>query len=245
LHEVPLDACVADTQGALGYALQQNLYNEFLSRGIRKQVVTLVTQVEVDPTDPAFQNPSKPIGSFMDKETAERRSKENGWVVVEDAGRGWRRVVPSPEPIRIVEGEVIKSLVKADIITIAAGGGGIPIIVDERGNLRGVAAVIDKDIAAALLANVVQAELFLISTSIPRVMLDFQKPTERAVDHMTLAEAKQYMDEGSHFVKGSMMPKMQAVINFLENGGKKAIITTPENIGRALAGDAGTTITVE
>ena len=244
LHEVPLDACVADTQGSLGYALQQNLYNEFLSRGIKKQVVTLVTQVEVDVNDPAFQSPSKPIGSFMDKETAERRSKENGWEVVEDAGRGWRRVVPSPKPIRIIESDIIKGLAKKDIITIAAGGGGIPVIVNEEGSLSGVAAVIDKDIASALLANAINAELFLISTSIPRVMLNFKQPNERAVDQMTLAEAKQYMAEGTHFVKGSMMPKMQAVINFLENGGKKAIITTPENIGKALAGNAGTTITL-
>jgi carbamate kinase len=227
----------------LGYALQQNLYNEFLSRGIKKQVVTIVTQVEVAANDPAFQNPSKPIGSFMDKGTAERRSRENGWQVVEDAGRGWRRVVPSPEPIRIIEGEVIKNLVKEGVITIAAGGGGVPIVVDERGHLSGIAAVIDKDIASALLASSIQAELFLISTSISRVKLNFHQPNERAIDYMTLAEAKQYMAEGTHFVEGSMMPKMQAVINFLENGGKKAIITTPENIGKALAGNAGTTIT--
>jgi carbamate kinase len=245
LHEVPLDACVADTQGALGYALQQNLYNEFLSRGIHKQVVTLVTQVEVDPNDPAFQNPSKPIGSFMDQETAVRRSQQNGWDVVEDAGRGWRRVVPSPEPKRIIEADIIKHLVSEDIITIAAGGGGIPVIVGDQGNLIGVAAVIDKDIASAMLATAIQAELFLISTSINRVRINFHQPNEKALDHITLAQAKQYMAEGTHFVKGSMMPKMQAVINFLENGGQRAIITTPENIGKALAGNAGTTITLD
>jgi carbamate kinase len=244
LHEVPLDACVADTQGALGYALQQNLYNEFLSRGINKQVVTLVTQVEVDADDPAFKNPSKPVGSFMDEETAVRRSKQNGWAIAEDAGRGWRRVVPSPEPKRIIETEVIKYLVREDIITIAAGGGGIPVVVDEKGELRGVEGVVDKDIASALLAADINADLFLISTSIERVVLNFQKPNERPIDNMTLEEAKQYMYEGIHFVKGSMKPKMQAVINFLENGGKRAIITTPENIGKALAGNAGTTITV-
>lgn len=245
LHEVPLDAAVADTQGALGYALQQNLYNEFLERGFKKQVVTIVTQVEVDPHDPAFQDPCKPIGAFMDQETAEKRHRENGWDVAEDAGRGWRRVVPSPEPLRIIESDIIKSLVSQDIITIAAGGGGIPVVVGEDGALRGVAAVIDKDIASALLANAINAELFLISTSINRVHLDFKKPTERAIDHMTLSEAKHYMAEGTHFVKGSMMPKMQAVINFLENGGKRAIITLPENIGDALAGNAGTTITLD
>lgn len=244
LHEVPLDACVADTQGALGYALQQNLYNEFLSRGIKKQVVTLVTQVEVNPNDPAFENPSKPVGSFMDEETAFRRSKMNGWQVMEDAGRGWRRVVPSPEPIRIIEAEIIKSLVKADVVTIAAGGGGIPVTVDSQGRLRGVEGVVDKDIASALLASAINADLFLISTSIERVMLNYHQPNERALDHITLAEAKKYMAEGIHFVKGSMKPKMQAIINFLETGGKRAIVTTPENIGKALAGNAGTTITV-
>jgi carbamate kinase len=180
----------------------------------------------------------------MDEETAVRRSQQNGWAVMEDAGRGWRRVVPSPEPIRIIEAEVIKSLVKADIITIAAGGGGIPVIVDSQGRLQGVEGVVDKDIASALLASAINADLFLISTSIERVMLNFQQPNERAVDYMTLAEAKEYMAEGVHFVKGSMKPKMQAVINFLENGGKRAIITTPDNIGKALAGNAGTTITV-
>lgn len=244
LHEVPLDACVADTQGALGYALQQNLYNEFLSRGIKKQVVTLVTQVEVDGNDPAFQNPSKPVGSFMDEETAVRRSKKNGWAIAEDAGRGWRRVVPSPEPKRIIEADVIKYLVEKDIITIAAGGGGIPVVVGKDGQLRGVEGVVDKDIVSAMLASALNADLFLISTSIERVRLYFHQPNERAVDHMTLAEAKGYMEEGIHFVKGSMKPKMQAVINFLEKGGKRAIITTPENIGDALAGNAGTTITV-
>jgi carbamate kinase len=220
------------------------LYNEFLSRGINKQVVTLVTQVEVDADDPAFKNPSKPVGSFMDEETAVRRSKQNGWAIAEDAGRGWRRVVPSPEPKRIIETEVIKYLVREDIITIAAGGGGIPVVVDEKGELRGVEGVVDKDIASALLAADINADLFLISTSIERVVLNFQKPNERPIDNMTLEEAKQYMYEGIHFVKGSMKPKMQAVINFLENGGKRAIITTPENIGKALAGNAGTTITV-
>jgi carbamate kinase len=244
LHEVPLDVCVADTQGALGYALQQNLYNDFLSRGIQKQVVTVVTQVEVDTDDPAFQNPSKPIGSFMDEETAARRSRENGWQVVEDAGRGWRRVVASPEPKHIVEAEIIQHLVKDGVITIAAGGGGIPVIRDDQGRLQGVAAVIDKDVASALLANAIGANLFLISTSIERVMLNFNQPNEQALDHITLAEAKHYLDEGVHFVKGSMKPKMQAVINFLENGGQRAIITTPENIGKALAGEAGTTITL-
>jgi carbamate kinase len=244
LHEVPLDACVADTQGSLGYALQQNLYNEFQSLGLDKEVVTLVTQVEVAADDPAFAEPSKPVGGFMDKTTAVARQQNRGWDIAEDAGRGWRRVVASPQPRRIVEAALIKQLLANGTIVISAGGGGIPVVRDERGFLHGVPAVIDKDIASALLATAVNADLLLISTSIEKVMLHFKQPNERALDHMTLAEAKQYMAEGIHFAKGSMGPKMEAVINFLENGGQKAIITTPENIPAALRGEAGTTIKV-
>ena len=242
LHEVPLDACVADTQGSLGYALQQNLYNEFQALGLDKQVVTLVTQVAVAEDDPAFAEPSKPIGGFMDENTAVNRQQTLGWHIAEDAGRGWRRVVASPEPKQIIEAELIQQLLANGTVVIAAGGGGIPVVRDESGSLRGVPAVIDKDIASALLATAVQADLLLISTSIEKVLLNFKQPNERAVDQMTLAEAKQYMAEGIHFAKGSMGPKMQAVINFLEHGGQKAIITTPENIPAALRGEAGTTI---
>ncbi len=242
LHEVPLEACVADTQGSLGYALQQNLYNEFRALGISKEVVTLVTQVEVDRDDPAFAEPSKPIGGFMDETTAVVRQETLGWQVAEDAGRGWRRVVASPEPRRIIEANLIQQLLQSGAVVIAAGGGGIPVVRDADGFLHGVAAVIDKDIASALLATAVGADLLLISTSIAKVMLYFNQPQERAVDQMSLAEAKQYMAEGIHFAKGSMGPKMQAVISFLENGGQQAIITTPENIPAALRGEAGTRI---
>ncbi|NOZ72552.1 MAG: carbamate kinase [Chloroflexi bacterium] len=243
LHEVPLDVCGADTQGAIGYALQQNLYNHFIDMGIDKDVATVVTQVEVSADDPAFQNPSKPIGSFMDKEQAMKRREQDGWDVVEDAGRGWRRVVASPLPKRIVEEPAVKKLISDGIIVITVGGGGIPVVADEKGKLHGVAAVIDKDFASSLLAVRLKADVFIISTAVEKVALNFGKPNEKWLDHMTLAEAKAYLAEGIHFAKGSMAPKIQAVINFLEAGGEKAIITNPDNITRALAGETGTIIT--
>ncbi|HXV41937.1 MAG TPA: carbamate kinase, partial [Anaerolineae bacterium] len=242
LHEVPLDVCGADSQGAIGYALQQNLYNYFRQLGIPKQAVTVVTQVEVSRDDPAFQNPTKPIGSFMDETQAQRRHEE-GWSMVEDAGRGWRRVVPSPLPQRIVEVEVIKELIAAGVVVIGVGGGGIPVVADEQGNLRGIAAVIDKDHASALLANAIDADLFIISTAVEKVALNYGKPNQEWLDHLTLAQAKVYLAEGGHFARGSMAPKIQAVVNFLERGGREAIITNPENLERALAGETGTRIT--
>lgn len=244
LHEIPLDVCGADTQGAIGYALQQNLYNHFLSRGIDKQVATVVTQVEVDRDDPAFSDPSKPIGSFMDEPTAERRQNEDGWVVVEDAGRGWRRVVASPLPKRIVEEKAVKQLLDAGIIVITVGGGGIPVFPDEYGHLHGVPAVIDKDFASSLLASNIGAELLVITTAVEKVALYFGRPEQRWLDHMTLSEAKQYLNEGIHFARGSMAPKIQAAINFLEDGGSKVVITDPPNIEKAIRGKTGTTITV-
>ena len=242
LHEVPLDYCGADTQGAIGYMLQQNLINDFHQRGIDKNVVTLVTQVEVDRNDPAFQSPSKPIGSFMDEDEAKRRRDEEGWDIKEDAGRGWRRVVASPQPKRIVELEVIKSLLDAGVVTIAVGGGGIPVITNEAGDLEGIAAVIDKDLASALLASQVDADMLLISTAVEKVALNFGTPEQRWVDQFTLEEVKQYLDEGGHFAEGSMAPKMRAVVQFLEAGGKEALITNPENLERAVAGETGTRI---
>jgi carbamate kinase len=245
LHEVPLDVCGADTQGAIGYSLQQNLYNHFIDMGIDRNVATVVTQVEVDVNDPAFQNPSKPIGSFMDKDQAMKRKEQDGWDVVEDAGRGWRRVVASPRPKRIVEEPAVKQLIRAGMIVITVGGGGIPVVADENGKLRGVPAVIDKDFASSLLAIRLNVDVFIISTAVEKVALNFGKPNEQWLDHMTLAEAKAYLAEGKHFAKGSMAPKIQAVINFLEAGGEKAIITDPPNITRALAGETGTIITRE
>lgn len=242
LHEIPLDVCGADTQGAIGYALQQNLFNEFKELGINKSAVTVVTQVEVAADDPAFQNPSKPIGSFMDEEQAMRRRDNEGWDVVEDAGRGWRRVVASPKPMRIIEEDAIKQLIDAGVVVITVGGGGIPVVTNADGELEGIAAVIDKDFASSLLASNIGAELFIISTAVEKVALNFGKPDQVWLDTMTLAEAKAYLAEGVHFAKGSMAPKIQAAINFLEKGGKEVIITDPPNIERALAGQTGTHI---
>jgi carbamate kinase len=240
MHEVPLDVCGADTQGAIGYALQQNLQNELRHRGIKKSVATVVTQVLVDREDPAFKNPSKPIGGFMDEPEAKRREKDMKWNVVEDAGRGWRRVVASPLPKEIVEIEAIKALINAGVIVISTGGGGIPVVRNNAGNLEGVAAVIDKDFGSSLLANNVNAELFVISTAVEKAALNFGKPDQKWLDKLTVADAKKYLAEGTHFAKGSMAPKIQAIIRFLEGGGKQALITNPENIGRALKSETGT-----
>lgn len=242
MHEVPLDVCGADSQGAIGYALQQNLQNELKRRGINKPVATVVTQVLVDGNDPAFKNPSKPIGGFMEQAEAKRREKEMGWTVVEDAGRGWRRVVASPLPKEIVEIEAIRALISAGVIVISTGGGGIPVIRNAQGDLEGVAAVIDKDFGSSLLAHNVGAEVFVISTAVEKAALNFGKPDQKWLDKITLAEAKQHLAEGSHFAKGSMAPKVQAIVRFLEAGGKQAVITNPENIGRALKGETGTWI---
>lgn len=241
LHEVPLDYCGADSQGAIGYMFQQALYNEFAQRGVEKQAVTVVTQVLVDRADPAFESPSKPIGSFMDEPTASQRAESEGWVVVEDAGRGWRRVVPSPLPTRIIQRQAINELVEAEFVVIAVGGGGIPVVEDDQGMLTGVEAVIDKDFASALLASQIGADLFLISTAVPQIALNYNKPDQQWLDRMTLGEAKEYLQQG-HFAKGSMAPKVQAIIDYLEAGGKEALVTDPDNIERALAGETGTRI---
>lgn len=242
MHEVPLDVCGADSQGAIGYALQQTLQNELHHRGIKKNVATVVTQVLVDKNDKAFQNPSKPIGSFMDESEAKRREKDMGWSVVEDAGRGWRRVVASPLPKEVVELETVKTLLNAGVVVVTVGGGGIPVIDKGNGDYAGTAAVIDKDFASSLLAQEIKADLFLISTAVEKVAINFGKPNQKWLDKMTLAEAKQYLAEGVHFAKGSMAPKIQAIIWYLEAGGKQALITNPENIGRALKGETGTWI---
>jgi carbamate kinase len=242
LHEVPLDVCDADTQGAIGYELQQNLGHDFRRLRIDRQAVTVVTQVEVDPDDPAFAHPSKPIGSFMDEAQAKERAEQEGWVVREDAGRGWRRVVASPRPLRIVEERAIKALLREDFVVITVGGGGIPVVTDENGDLHGVAAVIDKDFASAMLAITLRADVFMISTTVDRVALAWGRPEQRWVDQLTLAEAKAYLAEGTHFAPGSMAPKIEACIEFLEHGGGEAVITDPEHMERALAGEAGTRI---
>jgi len=242
LHEVPLDVCGADTQGAIGYELQQALGNDFGRLGIDRHAVTVVTQVEVDPNDPAFQHPSKPIGTFMDEDRARRRREEDGWDVVEDAGRGWRRVVASPKPIRIVEEAAVASLIADGFVVITVGGGGIPVVRDGSGCLHGVAAVIDKDYASSLLATAIGADVFLISTAVEQVALDWGKPEQRWIDSMTAAEARTRLAEGRHFMPGSMAPKIEACLGFLDRGGHEAIITTPEAMERAIHEGAGTHI---
>jgi carbamate kinase len=242
MHEIPLDVCGADSQGAIGYALQQTLQNELYQRKIKKSVATVITQVLVDKNDSAFKNPSKPIGSFMDEAEAQRRKSEMNWSIVEDAGRGWRRVVASPLPKEVVELDTVKALLYAGVVVITVGGGGIPVVDVGGGQYQGVAAVIDKDYASSLLAREVNADLFLISTAVEKVALNFGKPDQKWLDRMSLAEAKQYLAEGTHFAKGSMAPKIQAILWYLEAGGKQALITSPENIGRALRGETGTWI---
>ncbi len=242
LHEVPLDYCGADTQGAIGYMFQKALHNEFKRRGLDKNAATVVTQTIVSKDDPAFQNPTKPIGSFMDEEDAKTRAAKEGWTVVEDAGRGWRRVVPSPKPMEIVEAPVIDALISAGIIVVGVGGGGIPVVEADDGTIKGVDAVIDKDFGSSLLAVNLKADLFVISTAVEKVALNFNTPDVVWLDQMTVAEAKHYIEEG-HFAPGSMLPKVQAIIKYLESGGKKALITDPAHIGEALEGKTGTWIT--
>ncbi len=241
LHPIPMDYAGADTQGAIGYMGQKALYNEFKKRGMTKQAVTVVTQVEVSADDPAFEKPTKPVGSFLDEATAKERMETLGQTFVEDAGRGWRQVVPSPKPMRIVEVDAIQDLIEAGFTVIAVGGGGIPVVTKETGDLRGVEAVIDKDFASGLLAKTINADLLIISTAVEKVAINFGKENEQWLDKMTVAEAEQYIEEG-HFAAGSMLPKVQAIIKFLKEGGKEALITDPPNIQRALNGETGTWI---
>jgi carbamate kinase len=241
LHQVPLESCVADTQGAIGYQVEQTLMNELRSRGLGKQMAAVVTQVVVDPADPAFQNPSKPIGPFYTEEDARHHQEKDGWAGREDAGRGWRRVVPSPRPLEIVEEESIKLLLDNDVIVIAVGGGGIPVVRRESGELEGCAAVIDKDAASSLIASHLKADLFVISTGVDKVALNFGKPNQRFLDRMTVSETLRYMEEG-HFAAGSMLPKIEAAVEFLKNGGKEVIITQPHLLEDAIKGTNGTRI---
>jgi len=242
MHPVPLVSCDADTQGALGYQIQQALHNEFELRGIRKDAVTIVTQVEVDSSDPAFSNPAKPIGSFYGPEQIERiRNEHPDWVVVEDSNRGYRRVVPSPMPKGIVEIEAIERLVQSGFTVIAVGGGGIPVTKDDNGKYTGINAVIDKDHASGMLANRLNADVFIISTAVPNVCINFGKPDEMKLGEIDASELKKLRNEG-HFAPGSMLPKIEAVLTYLDKGGKKAIITTPDNILKAVRNEAGTRI---
>ena len=240
--EVPVDFADADTQGAIGYMFQRALYNEFKRRGLRRKVVTVITQVLVDRDDPALGDPTKPIGGYMDEETAHSLAAKLGWVVKEDSGRGWRRVVGSPKPRRIIEQDIIRSLVGEGHIVIACGGGGIPVVENPDGTLDGLEAVIDKDFAAALLAHELDADLFVVSTGVEKVAINYNRPDQQWLDHITAADARRLLQEGQ-FPAGSMGPKIEAIISFLEPGGdRRAIITNPRNLGRALAGATGTHI---
>lgn len=241
LHTVPLDSCVADTQGAIGYQLQKALGNELNLLGMDLDVATVVTQVLVDDSDPSFSNPTKPIGSFMQKEEAEYHRDNDGWAVVEDAGRGWRRVVASPEPKEIIESGTIRKLIDSGVIVIAAGGGGIPVVREEDGLLYGREAVVDKDLAAALLAKQIGADMFVISTAVEKVCLNYNKSNEKKLDTITVKEAREYMAEG-HFAPGSMLPKMKAITDFVSSTGGLGLITDPAHLYDALYSDAGTKI---
>jgi carbamate kinase len=241
VHLTPLDIIGADTQGSIGYMISQALGNEFRRRGIDRPIVSVVTQVLVDRADPGFQNPTKGIGGFTTEEKA-RVFEDAGWRVIEDAGRGWRRVIASPIPLRIVELDAIRALVEQEFIVIAVGGGGIPVVEDEEGNQVGTRAVIDKDRATSLLAQELKVDLFLISTAVSQVAINFNEPNQQWLDRMTAAEARRYQAEG-HFKPGSMGPKVEAVLSFLDaHPTGKALITDPPNIANALDGQGGTWI---
>ncbi len=221
LFELPLDVIVTFTQGSIGYYIQQNLYNIFMANGLTKQVVTLVTQVEVDRNDPAFSKPSKPIGSYCDKKRMQQLSKL-GWPMIEKQGKGWRRLVASPWPQRIIEQDLIRELLAAGHVIIACGGGGVPVSPDSQGRLRGVQAIVDKDFTSALLAANLGAELFIISTAVDRAALNYGRSNQVWLDEISLPEAMQYLEEG-HFGMGSMEPKIRAAINFIKTGGAKIL----------------------
>lgn len=240
---LPLGICVADTEGGMGYMIEQSLQNRLRKEKIKRDVVTIVTQVIVNKDDPSIKNPSKFVGQFYDYNTARKFARERGWRVKKDSDRGWRRVVASPIPIEIVEARQIKILVDKRVIVIAAGGGGIPIYIEENGDFEGVDAVIDKDRASAILAKSIGAELLLILTGVDNVALNFGKLDQKILGEVKYKEMKKYLDQG-HFPPGSMGPKVEAALGFLEMGGKKVIITSIENAYEAVMGNAGTIITV-
>jgi carbamate kinase len=241
---MPMFVCGADSQGGLGFLLQQALSNALLQAGIDRAVAAVVTQVLVDPEDPAFANPTKPIGPFYDESQARLLEQENGWTVVQDSGRGWRRVVPSPRPLEVVEWPAIKALLDAGVLVIAVGGGGIPVVREESGELHGVDAVIDKDRASDLLGRLVGADTLMIVTQIEKVFVRFGQPDSEALDVLPASRARQLLASGE-FPPGSMGPKIEAALGFLDHGGREVIITDPGSILAAVAGEAGTRIVAE
>lgn len=238
---MPFPECGAMSQGYIGYHLQNGIHNEMQKRGINKCVATVVTQVLVDEKDPAFQKPSKPIGAFYTKEQAEKIHEEKGYTMVEDAGRGYRQVVPSPKPVDVIEKEAVKTLISAGHVVITVGGGGIPVI-EKDGKLVGTPAVIDKDFASAKLAELIDADMLIILTAVDRVAINWGKPDQKSLEHMTVAEAEQYCKEG-HFAPGSMLPKVQAAISFAKSG-HKTIIASLENAKDVIVGKSGTAVTL-
>jgi carbamate kinase len=238
---LPLGISVADTEGGMGYMIEQSLQNRLRAEKINRHVVTLITQMIVDANDPAINNPTKFIGQFYSEEQSREFEQSRAWAMKKDADRGWRRVVPSPTPIKVVEAATLEKLVFEGIIVIAGGGGGIPVYIDENGNYEGMDAVIDKDLASAVIGNEIGADILAILTSIDKVAINFRKPDEKLIDKMTVSEAKKYFEEG-HFPSGSMGPKIRAAIQFIEKGGKLVTISSVENARDAIVGNAGTRI---
>jgi carbamate kinase len=243
IPRLSLDMSVADSQGGIGHILGNALLNELGRRGLKDSVACILTHVVVDPDDPAFGDPTKPIGPAYSSEEADAKRRDEGWAMVEDSGRGYRRIVPSPHPLRIVEAEQIKTLVSSGFVVIAAGGGGIPVVEREAG-YEGVEAVIDKDLASALLASSLGIPLLVLSTGVERVAIHFRQPDQRFLDRLSVTEARQYLAEGE-FPKGSMGPKVEAAITFLERGGSEVLITSPANLEQAFAGSSGTRIVAD
>jgi carbamate kinase len=241
LPPMPMDICVAHSQGGMGYMLQQTLANALQRHGVDAQVTSIITRVEVSAGDPGFANPTKPVGRFFAKDDAERLAREQGWKFVEDAGRGYRRVVPSPVPLRILDLRTVEALLAGGVIPIAVGGGGIPVVRDEDGSYRGVSAVIDKDLSSALLAEDLGAEALVMLTGVDRVALDFGRATQRPIDRMSAEEAERHLADGQ-FPPGSMGPKIAAALRYLAGGGKNVIITSLDRAYDALQGRAGTRI---